>query len=71
MLVVEDDGVGFDPAGAEGRGGVRGLGVVGMRERAALLGGEVEFESEPGKSTTIFARIPADMRPAEGGDSRG
>jgi signal transduction histidine kinase len=73
VLVVEDDGVGFDFDASEAArvAGGRGLGLVGMRERAALLGGEVEFESEPGKGTTIFARIPADMRPAEGGDGRG
>ncbi|MDT5271074.1 MAG: two-component system, chemotaxis family, CheB/CheR fusion protein [Acidobacteriota bacterium] len=60
VLVVEDDGVGFDQAEAPGWEGERGLGLVGMRERAALLGGSFEFESEPGKGTTIFARVPAE-----------
>jgi signal transduction histidine kinase len=34
------------------------MGLVGMRERATLLGGSVEIESTPGGGTTIFARIP-------------
>ena len=51
-LRVQDDGAGFTP-GKSGR-----LGLRGMRERAALLGGSVEVESEPGVGTTITARIP-------------
>ncbi|MET0650346.1 MAG: chemotaxis protein CheB [Pyrinomonadaceae bacterium] len=66
VLIVEDDGVGFDaPEGAEWGGG-RGLGLVGMRERVALLGGSVEFESEPGKGTTVFARVPVDAQRGKG-----
>ncbi|HEY0170561.1 MAG TPA: PAS domain S-box protein, partial [Pyrinomonadaceae bacterium] len=68
VLVVEDDGVGFDSADAGVWAVERGLGLglVGMRERAALLGGSVEFESEAGKGTTVFARVPTTAR-AEGG----
>ena len=51
-LWVQDDGAGFKP-GKSGR-----LGLRGMRERAALLGGSVEVTSEPGAGTTITARIP-------------
>jgi PAS domain S-box-containing protein len=51
-LRVQDDGAGFTP----GKGGR--LGLRGMRERAALLGGSVEVESQPGAGTTITARIP-------------
>jgi two-component system CheB/CheR fusion protein len=66
VLVIEDDGVGFDLAEAvEGEGG-RGLGLVGMRERAALLGGSLDIETEPGKGTTIFARVPV-AQPGGGG----
>ncbi|HEX6184974.1 MAG TPA: PAS domain S-box protein, partial [Pyrinomonadaceae bacterium] len=67
VLVIEDDGVGFDASTAAGWEGGRGLGLVGMRERAALLSGSVEFESAPGKGTTIFARIPIDAKHAGGG----
>jgi two-component system CheB/CheR fusion protein len=55
-LIVEDDGQGFD-AGAQARRD-KGLGLVGMRERAALSGGTVEIESAPGKGTTVFVRVP-------------
>lgn len=48
-LVVEDDGLGFDP-GAEHAGR---LGLVGMRERAELAGGELDVRSEPGLGTTV------------------
>ncbi len=55
-LVVEDDGIGFDLAETET--GDRGLGLAGMRERAALIGGSLEIESMPGHGTTIFVRCP-------------
>ena len=51
--VVEDDGSGFDPSANEGR-----LGLIGMRERVDLVGGEFEVESSPGSGTTIYVRIP-------------
>jgi signal transduction histidine kinase len=50
--VVEDDGRGFDPAGPNG-----GIGLTGMRERLALIGGRLEVESGPG-GTTIVAEAP-------------
>jgi signal transduction histidine kinase len=60
-LRVRDDGVGFEPgavlAGAA-TVGRRGLGLQGMRERAALIGGAVQLESERGKGTMITARFP-------------
>lgn len=53
LIAVEDDGEGFDPsAGGQGRG------LTGMRERAALLGGQVEVRSEPGKGTELLATLP-------------
>jgi two-component system sensor histidine kinase UhpB len=45
---VADDGLGFDPAQRSG-----GLGLTGMRERAALAGGRLEVRSSPGAGTTI------------------
>jgi signal transduction histidine kinase len=54
VLVVEDDGRGFDP-GAVGAGG---LGLTGMRERAALLGGRLTVESAPGAGTTLVVEVP-------------
>jgi signal transduction histidine kinase len=52
--VIEDDGRGFDPA----RTGDRGVGLVGMRERLALLGGKLEVESRKGSGTTLAVEVP-------------
>ncbi|WP_374711572.1 HAMP domain-containing sensor histidine kinase [Symbiobacterium terraclitae] len=54
LVIVEDDGCGFDPEAV----GPRSLGLVGMRERVALLDGTLEVESAPGSGTTVFARVP-------------
>ncbi len=68
VAVVEDDGVGFDaeavtvPAGDGGR-----LGLLGMRERMALVGGTLTVESAAGRGTTVIARVPL---PAGGSEGR-
>ncbi|QEH34815.1 Oxygen sensor histidine kinase NreB [Aquisphaera giovannonii] len=54
ILAVEDDGAGFDTDEASARGR---LGLLGMRERMALLGGTLELESRPGAGTTVIARV--------------
>jgi signal transduction histidine kinase len=58
MLAVrlKDDGVGFDPDQGGGRGGHYGL--IGLRERALLVGGSLEVESQPGEGTALMLRIP-------------
>jgi two-component system CheB/CheR fusion protein len=56
-LIVEDDGVGFDPSDKANRS--KGIGLVGMMERAKICGGTLEIESGNGKGTTVFARVPA------------
>jgi len=55
VLLVEDNGVGFDMKREESP---RALGLMGMRERAALVGGELKIASEVGKGTTVRVRIP-------------
>jgi signal transduction histidine kinase len=55
-LAVQDDGVGFELA-AKPDGGRRSFGLVGMRERAELLGGTVEIKSAPGKGTQVLVSI--------------
>ena len=55
MLVVEDDGVGFDPA--DTTKGPHGFGLLGMQERASLVGATIQIESAPGRGTTILVRI--------------
>jgi len=58
-LIVEDDGCGFDPAAvAERAASEQRLGLAGMRERAALVGGTLELETRPGGGTTLFVRVP-------------
>ena len=61
-LVLEDDGIGFDPENfrrnISGSGRTSGLGLSGMKERVALLGGKIAVESAPGKGSTIFVQIP-------------
>jgi signal transduction histidine kinase len=56
-IVVEDDGEGFDPDSVRG-----GRGLIGMRERVELLGGELELSSGPANGTRIVARLP--VRPS-------
>ncbi len=62
ILIIEDDGCGFDSSAIRGSGDSEmGLGLIGMSERAALTGGDLEVESSPGKGTTIFVRVPMVM----------
>jgi PAS domain S-box-containing protein len=57
-ISVHDDGRGFGEAnGASSSSGSR-MGIIGMRERAELLGGTLDFETVPGAGTTITMRIP-------------
>jgi signal transduction histidine kinase len=67
LLIVEDDGKGFDAAALlqASATGSR-LGLLGMQERAALAGGTVEIESNPGAGTTVFARLPLALESAPG-----
>jgi len=59
-LRVKDDGSGFDPAKLAGAGQAGGLGLVGMRERANALRGELRFESEPGKGAAVTVTVPGE-----------
>jgi signal transduction histidine kinase len=49
---VSDDGQGFGPDT------VPGVGQSSMRERAKLIGGELEIESQPGQGTSVRLRVP-------------
>lgn len=58
-LQIEDDGQGFDLAALEATGSLRrSSGLLGMRERAAALGGECVISSELGRGTCVQVRIP-------------
>lgn len=60
LLEIQDDGKGFDPQAV----GPRKFGLLGMRERALAVGGEVEVDSAPGKGTCIRVTVP--VKKAEG-----
>ena len=58
---MEDDGIGFDYAEMiENATGEGPLGVMIMRERTTLVGGELHVESQIGKGTYLVAEIPID-----------
>ena len=57
-LSIEDDGIGFDPRRN------RGLGMLGMQERATRLGGSFKVESSPGHGTRIRCDLPLAPDPA-------
>jgi signal transduction histidine kinase len=59
ILLIEDDGKGFEMAAVRGD---RGLGLMGMRERVSLLGGVLDIVSEVAEGTTIRAKIPNNER---------
>jgi signal transduction histidine kinase len=54
IMQIRDDGQGFDPAVIEGHGG---LGLHGMAERAAQVGGELTVESTPGGGTAVRVEV--------------
>lgn len=56
QIAVKDDGNGFDPDSVTG-----GRGLLGMRERIELLGGEIGIRSGPGDGTEITARVPVQV----------
>jgi signal transduction histidine kinase len=68
VLIVEDNGRGYDPEGEVASDSNKGMGVVNMRERAALVGGSLEIESATGAGATIFVRVPLGVH-AEGGEA--
>ncbi|WP_337176186.1 histidine kinase [Paludisphaera sp.] len=65
VAIIEDDGRGFDLAAGPAAGR---LGLLGMEERAQLLGGSLQVESSAGVGTTVRARIPREPQPPGGQD---
>lgn len=64
-LTVRDDGDGFDVDGDDIRtGGSRGFGLVGMRERAELIGAQFEVRSDPAGGTMVSLRVPLERQAA-------
>ncbi len=61
--VVRDDGAGFDVAAARARAAAGGsLGLLGMEERVALVGGRMRVESAPGRGAQVWVRLPVGPR---------
>jgi len=54
VVVVEDDGRGFDPLATR----EDGLGLLGMKERIELVDGRLTVESGSGQGTTIAVEVP-------------
>jgi signal transduction histidine kinase len=65
-VVIADNGVGFNVTASAEPGTSRGLGLVGMRERAARLDGVLQIESAPGAGTTVTATLPTRTAPSSG-----
>jgi signal transduction histidine kinase len=59
LITIEDDGVGFEPTDGATPAARRGLGLIGIRERAAHLRGTVRLESASGKGTRLTVELPA------------
>jgi signal transduction histidine kinase len=64
LVTVQDDGSGFDPSR------VRGLGLLGMEERARHLGGTFQIDSRPGRGTLLRVTLPLAAIPEPTGDSK-
>ena len=62
-LAVEDDGCGFDQEAVRNRPADRSsLGLISMKERAALAGGSLNIQSTSGMGTTVLAKFPLRWR---------
>jgi signal transduction histidine kinase len=59
-LLIHDNGIGFDAESTQVQ--TIGLGLIGIRERAALAGGRARIISSPGKGTTIEVLLPLSLR---------
>lgn len=72
VVVVGDDGIGFEQGRRLESGDSRGLGLVSMSERAMQLGGSLVIESGPGLGTRVVAELPLDnLRSRQAADEFG
>jgi len=55
---ITDSGIGFDPGAQSG-----GLGLVSMRERLRIVGGELSIHAKPGEGTVVTATIDSESAP--------
>ena len=59
-VLVEDNGVGFDPAAL---GEDAGIGLRNIESRMAFLGGRADFDAAPGRGTTVTLEVPLEAGP--------
>jgi len=57
-VLVEDNGVGFDPVAARGAAGPGGIGLANVETRLAYLGGRAYFDAAPGRGTVVTLTVP-------------
>ncbi len=63
LIQVEDHGQGFDvQRTVEGPATGKSIGLLGMQERARMLGGELQLDSAPGRGTRVWLRLPLEMK---------
>ena len=62
LVTIEDDGIGFEPDAPRPPGALRGIGLLGIRERVMQLRGELRLESAPGRGTRLTVEVPATVR---------
>lgn len=55
---IEDDGTGFDVRAIQSNRQNHGLGLLGIRERLAAIGGSLQIDSSPGRGTSLLIKIP-------------
>jgi two-component system, NarL family, sensor histidine kinase UhpB len=67
---VADDGIGFEAKVDTPRNGKHGLGMIGMRERLAAVGGTIAIKSSPGRGTEILATVPMESEHASASHPR-
>lgn len=69
VLSVEDNGTGFQFPAAETLGtSAHGFGLLGMQERASILGADFDLRTAPGQGTTVTVRVPLPKEKANGED---
>ncbi|MBI4903945.1 MAG: hypothetical protein HY820_09940 [Acidobacteria bacterium] len=65
LLTIRDNGRGYTPGTAKSDSERGGFGVIGMAERARLLGGEMTVQAAPGRGTVVSVRIPCGRKANE------
>ena len=66
LLQIRDDGVGFEPPETPAGRWSGGLGLYGMRERVANLGGRLSLNSAPGAGTLVRVEVPVSQEASDG-----